>query len=93
MLDRLLYVDGMEGAEGSLREWPDNANPDAWYFLYIQEATRTTIYERTASDVYKVWLQILTHIDWSILERPNSRPTDMSLMLAFWKVLVQELAL
>lgn len=56
--------------------WADNKNPNAWYYLYLQEATHSTIFERLESG-YIRWVEILPHIDWSVFSRPNSRPDDI----------------
>ena len=68
------------------RTWPDNNNQDSWYFLYIQQATHTVAYEPTGN--YRLigvgenmvqlrlirWLGILEPVDFTVLERPDSRP-------------------
>jgi len=57
-------------------QWPDKTNQDAWYYLYMQEATHSTEFERVAGD-YLVWTEILPHIDWSVFSRPDSRPDEI----------------
>ena len=76
MLDRILAEDGTSNVADRQINWPDNANPNAWYYLHIQEASHTTAYERNAAG-YIVWVDILEHLDWSVLERPESRPQDI----------------
>ncbi|MCL2408135.1 MAG: S-layer homology domain-containing protein [Oscillospiraceae bacterium] len=61
--------------EGRTR-WPDKTNMDAWYYLYLQEASHSTEFERT-EDGYLRWTEILPHLDWSVLERPTSSPGDI----------------
>ncbi|MCL2842943.1 MAG: S-layer homology domain-containing protein, partial [Oscillospiraceae bacterium] len=56
--------------------WPDKTNPNAWYYLYLQEASHSTEFERLENG-YLTWTAILPHIDWSLLSRPDSRPDDI----------------
>jgi len=56
--------------------WPDKTNQLAWYYLYLQEATHSTEFERLGND-YLRWTAILEHIDWSVFSRPDSRPDDI----------------
>jgi len=61
-----------------MRTWPDNANPNAWYYLYIQEATNSHYYVRKANGIHETWAQImLPERPWHLLERPDSRPQDI----------------
>jgi len=77
MLNRVLEsTDGL--LEGRHR-WPDAANMNAWYYLYIQEATHSTEFERFAGGAHLRWTEILPNLDWSVLERPNSRPDDITI--------------
>ena len=75
MLDRLLrstddLIDGRH-------RWPDKTNTNAWYYLYLQEATHSTEFERVEDGIHLRWVEILSHLDWSVLERPDSRPGDI----------------
>jgi len=55
--------------------WPDNQNPNSWYFLYMYMATNSYTYRfRTDNDRYKELIEIIEPRDWSVLERPFSRP-------------------
>jgi len=73
MLDRVLAsTDDL--LEGRTR-WPDKTNTNAWYYLYLQEATHSTEFERV--DERLIWVEILSHLDWTILERPDSRSGDL----------------
>ena len=56
--------------------WPDKTNTNAWYYLYMQEATHSTEHERLPNG-YVRWTEILPHLRWYLLERPNSRPNDI----------------
>jgi len=57
--------------------WPDNMNTNAWFYLYIQEATNSHYHEIKADGVHETWLELKTPRDWTVLERPNSRPRDI----------------
>ena len=56
--------------------WVDNRDPQAWYYLYLQEATHSTAFERLPSGFLR-WTRILPHIDWSVFSHPNARPDDI----------------
>ena len=69
-----------EGPEDLLPDmiiWPDNMNPDAWYYLYIQEATNSNYYVRKADGIHKTWTALMDPRDWRILERPDSSPWNI----------------
>ena len=73
MLDRVLEsTDDL--LEGRTR-WPDKTNMNAWYYLYLQEATHSTEFERTGGRLF--WVEILEHLDWTVLERPDSVSSDL----------------
>ncbi|MCL2408850.1 MAG: InlB B-repeat-containing protein [Oscillospiraceae bacterium] len=57
--------------------WPDNANPNAWYYLYIQEATNSHYYEMKADGAHETWIQLIPPRPWHLLERPESVPEDI----------------
>jgi len=58
--------------------WPDNQNENAWYFLYMYMASNSYTYRwRADSDRYKALVEIIEPRDWSVLERPDSRPGDI----------------
>ena len=54
--------------------WPDNMNPDAWYYLYIQEATNSHYHKMKADGIHETWTELITPREWWRLERPNSDP-------------------
>lgn len=61
-----------------MRTWPDNANPEAWYYLHIQEATNSHHFTMRADSIHETWLQlILPERPWALLELPGSRPEDI----------------
>jgi len=74
MLDRV--PESVDALLYERHRWPDKANPNAWYYLYLQEATHSTTFERLDSG-YLAWTAILEHIDWSIFSRPDARPDDI----------------
>jgi len=71
MLERIVGSPG-DLLSGRTR-WPDMTNTNAWYYLYMQEATHSTEFERLPSGTVR-WTDILTNIDWTVLERPHSVP-------------------
>ncbi|MCL2402178.1 MAG: S-layer homology domain-containing protein, partial [Oscillospiraceae bacterium] len=56
--------------------WPDKTNTNAWYYLYLQEASHSTEFVRLTNGNLN-WTEILPHIEWQRLERPHSRPSDI----------------
>ena len=71
MLDRVIA--SAESLLPGRIHWSDKTNANAWYYLYLQEASHTTAFVRL-EDGTIVWTEILPHLDWSKLERPDSRP-------------------
>jgi len=57
--------------------WSDNMNTNAWFYLYIQEATNSHDHEMKADGVHERWTELREPRDWTVLERPNSRPQDI----------------
>jgi len=74
MLNRVL--DSTDDLLAGRTRWPDKTNMNAWYYLYLQEATHSTEFERMGSGNLR-WTSILPHLNWSVLERPESRPGDI----------------
>ena len=58
--------------------WSDNANTNAWYYLYMQEATNSHYYVMKANNVNETWTYLIPPRNWAVLERPNSRPGDIT---------------
>ena len=54
--------------------WPDNMNQNAWYYLYIQEATNSHEHEMKECGTRETWVELLTPREWWRLERPDSNP-------------------
>ena len=47
--------------------WPDNANPNAWYYADVQEATNS--HEYTMGSEHEIWEKLLPVRDWAAFER------------------------
>ena len=71
MLGRRLRVNGMMPG---MKEWPDNMDPFAWYYLDIQEATNSNVYRMDEDGIHKYWTGLMPNRDWSLLEKPDSTP-------------------
>lgn len=48
--------------------WPDNSNPNAWYYTDVQEATNNHNYERVNNTSTETWTEITKARDWNELE-------------------------
>ena len=49
--------------------WTDNANPKAWYYLAVQEATNSHYYEFKTNSQYEKWTELRETRDWTELEK------------------------
>ena len=49
--------------------WTDNANPKAWYYLAVQEATNSHYYEFKPISKYEKWSELRETRDWTLLEK------------------------
>ena len=49
---------------GDMHFWPDNANPDAWYYIAVQEATCSHNYVRNAPVPAETWTSLAPNPDW-----------------------------
>ena len=49
--------------------WTDNANPKAWYYLAVQEATNSHYYEFKTNSKYEQWTELRETRDWTQLEK------------------------
>ena len=45
--------------------WTDNANPKAWYYLAVQEATNSHYYEFKTNSQYEKWTELRETRDWT----------------------------
>ena len=57
--------------------WSDNMNESAWYYLYIQSASNSYTFVWKDGGIYELWRGLITPRDWTVLERPYSRPGDI----------------
>ena len=49
--------------------WPDNADPEMWYYLAIQEATNSHEYSReTEESETETWLELIENRNWAELQ-------------------------
>jgi len=77
--------EGPEYLLEGMRIWPDNANVNAWYYLYIQEATNSQYFRMKDDGVHKTWIELYTpERQWELLERPDSRPGDIFVTAQPW---------
>ena len=49
--------------------WTGNANPKAWYYLAVQEATNSHYYEFKTNSQYEKWTELRETRDWTQLEK------------------------
>lgn len=49
--------------------WTDNANPNAWYYLAVQEATNSHYYKFKTNSKYEKWTELRETRDWTLLEK------------------------
>lgn len=66
--------------DGMIR-WPDNLDTEKWYYLDVQEATNSHLYElggrkRPYLD-YEYWTQLTELIRWEALERPDAAASNL----------------
>ena len=54
--------------------WTDNANPKAWYYLAVQEATNSHYYEFKTNSKYEKWTELRETRDWTQLEKQVKNP-------------------
>jgi len=53
-----------------MKTWPDNSDGSKWYYLDIQEASNSHLYERIGETEYEKWTKLIADIPWSDIERP-----------------------
>ncbi len=49
--------------------WTGNANPKAWYYLAVQEATNSHHYKFKTNSKYEKWTELRETRDWTQLEK------------------------
>jgi len=57
--------------------WPDNANVNEWYYLYLQSASNSYMYERKPDGIHERWIASIPVRNWAALERPDSTPESL----------------
>ena len=53
----------------NMTAWTDNANPKAWYYLAVQEATNSHYYKFKTNSKYEQWTALRETRDWKALEQ------------------------
>ena len=66
LINRVLVRDPKEPEDllENMIKWPDNMDENAWFYMDIQEATNTHIYERVTK-VTEVWTEMEKNPDWT----------------------------
>ena len=80
MLNRLFerVPESVDALLPDMITWPDNADPESWYYLYIQAASNSYIFERRPGSGLERWISILdAPRNWTLLERPDSTPNSI----------------
>ena len=72
IVNRLLgrRVESISDMLSGMVAWSDNADPDAWYYYDIQEATNSHEYRRKDDGIYEQWIGLRPNKDWSSIENP-----------------------
>ena len=52
-----------------MKVWTDNLDPNAWYYLAVQEATNSHYYKFKTNSKYEKWTELRETRDWSQLEK------------------------
>jgi len=77
MVNRVLgrMVETPDWLLDNMISWPDNSDEYRWYYSHIYMATNAYMYRlRTDGSGYKELIEIIKPRDWTVLERPDSRP-------------------
>ena len=53
----------------NMTAWTDNANPKAWYYLAVQEATNSHYYEFKTNSQYEKWTELRETREWQAPEQ------------------------
>ena len=53
----------------AMKIWTDNLDPNAWYYLAVQEATNSHYYKFKTNSKYEKWTELRETRDWSQLEK------------------------
>ena len=86
MINQMLgrNLQGTDALIEGMATWVDNSDPSAWYFLALQEASNSTDFERLPNGEIR-WTELWPTLDLTILERPESQPSDMGLAREIWE--------
>ncbi|MFR5406856.1 MAG: hypothetical protein ACLTG0_16725 [Oscillibacter sp.] len=49
--------------------WTGNANPKAWRYLAVQEATNSHYYKFKTNSGHEKWTELRETRDWTLLEK------------------------
>ena len=60
--------EGPEDLLEGMRTWPDNQDPDAWYYLPVQEATNSHQFHPKADGAHETWTGLTGDPDWKQYE-------------------------
>lgn len=60
--------EGPEDLLEGMRTWPDNQDPDAWYYLPVQEATNSHQFQPKADGAHETWTGLTDDPDWKRYE-------------------------
>ena len=52
-----------------MKVWTDNLDPNAWYYLAVQEATNSHYYKFKTNSKYEKWTELRETRDWTLLEK------------------------
>ena len=53
----------------AMKVWTDNLDPNAWYYLAVQEATNSHYYKFKTNSKYEKWTELRETRDWTLLEK------------------------
>ncbi len=51
-----------------MKIWPDNSDPNVWYYIAIQEATNSHDYKIKPDGIHETWTKLIEDPDWSDIE-------------------------
>ena len=71
------HVESKEDMKDGMKTWVDNPE-SAWYYFAIQEATNSHYFDRKDDGAHEVWTEIRENPEWSLLEKPNANPHDVT---------------
>ena len=61
--------------------WPDNADPDQWYYLDVIEASISHLHRLAGNaelyEDYEFWIELIDEVDWRTLQVPDAKPVNI----------------